>query len=55
MNKIRNNRNILLRPVKGMIFVIVLMLFSTSCCITGYCQTSPADTQQETEGTPKKQ
>jgi len=33
--------------IKGMVFAIVLMFFTTSCCITGYCQVAQDYPQQE--------
>lgn len=52
MNKIINSRDLPIL-IKGMVFAIVLMFFSTSCCVTGYCQTSTTDMQQEQKETTK--
>lgn len=43
----KNNRGRLPIFIKGMVFAIVLMFFSTSCCVTGYCQMNKADMPQE--------
>lgn len=49
-----NRRNGLPISIKGMVFAIVLMFFSTSCCVTGYCQMSTIDTEQEQKEVIKK-
>ncbi|MDH6307111.1 hypothetical protein M2451_002345 [Dysgonomonas sp. PFB1-18] len=53
MNRIRKSPKYLSVPIKGMIFAFIIMFFSTSCCITGYCQMSTADVQQEKQETTK--
>lgn len=34
--------------VKGIVFAMLIMTLFSSCCISGYCQTSP-DLQKENE------
>ncbi|MBB4037562.1 hypothetical protein GGR21_003482 [Dysgonomonas hofstadii] len=33
--------------IKGMVFAIILMSFTTSCCVTGYCQVAQDIPQQD--------
>ncbi|WP_160111040.1 hypothetical protein [Dysgonomonas sp. Marseille-P4361] len=43
----RKNKYSLPILLKGMVFALLLMFFSTSCCITGYCQIDTTDSQQK--------
>ena len=40
--------------IKGMVFAMLMIYFLSSCCVTGYCQTSSADYKQATEETNQK-
>ena len=47
MRKILNNLKTLPISIKGMIFVLTLMMTVSSCCVTGYCQIPTTDMQKE--------
>jgi len=35
--------------IKGMVFAILIMFFTSSCCVTGYCQIAQDDTQEKSQ------
>lgn len=54
MNKIMNKWSMLPVYIKGMVFAMLIIYILSSCCVTGYCQTSTADDEQTTEATNEK-
>ncbi|MDR1715811.1 MAG: hypothetical protein LBS20_08185 [Prevotella sp.] len=54
MSKIVNKWSMLPVCIKGMVFAMLIIYILSSCCVTGYCQTSTADDEQTTEATNEK-